>query len=378
MDSLPRRRRFRRVSLAVLLALAWASQTLAVNAATDLASVIKAWNDRQAAARSLHFSWSGEEFCSGDLSAAFAGLGHGRARKGHAADAPPPDTSFEIRMEFFLDARGRVRFDAHGKQWSGERREFVPTTGINVFNGQCEHTFFPNGVKSFPSAHISADKASDVANDMRLLPIRIVYRPFDATMGVFNSSQLALTAEKGVVDGQSCAILRQGIGRSLQSVWVDASRDCVPVRYITTRDGRARTQIDISYAKDDKHGWVPNSWNILQLTPVGGTLVSFSATTVKCAINETIPDNTFQLSYPVGTWVSNNITDETYILQEGDTKRPILAGEFTGDNYEELLHSKPGLLGVSHRTTRILVCLAVVLVLACWFFLRRRQRMAAP
>jgi hypothetical protein len=95
---------------------------------------------------------------------------------------------------------------------------------------------------------------------------------------------------------------------------------------------------------------VPTAWTTGLFGRADSIAQGWQTTSVKYKLNETIPDSTFQLSYPPGTWVRDYITNETYILLEGGKKRPILPGEFDGKNYEELLHSKPASSGTNGKS----------------------------
>jgi hypothetical protein len=318
------------------------------NAEEDqLAAVIRAWNDRQNRVQSFHFSWSGKHFASKERAEGFRS-DHSRrvSPKGDTiVNKEPSDVSFDIQMDFSLDEKkGRFRTDYQAK--ATEEFQAVPQTSVVIHDGQIGKTFFPKSSGTpFPLAAISNNSPLLHTCDLRSLPISLAYRPFDGVIaGVFDRAKLTLTTEEGVVEGRDCIILRENDGESdtVKTVWVDPARDFIPVRYLTSRNGHTDTQVEVSYVKDASLGWVPNAWTIRWLNEQGGTNESWSATKVTYEINTPIPDSTFDVSYPVGTWVNNCVTDERYLLLENGKKRPILPGEFNGENYEDLLHSEPG------------------------------------
>jgi hypothetical protein len=49
----------------------------------------------------------------------------------------------------------------------------------------------------------------------------------------------------------------------------------------------------------------------------------------------------FDIQPTEATWVSNYVTDESYIIKDDGEKRPVAAGEFDGSNFEELRRSDP-------------------------------------
>ncbi len=299
-----------------------------------LQEVIAAWNHRQDEIRTFHFSWSGTQF---------AGKGHADAAQldMSAEPIPPKDTSFDITMVFAVDEKGRVLLQYDGNTWSSEKNQYVPKTTRDIFDGQLRKVFFPQGVKSFPNLHISNNTASDTARDLRAAAIRMVYRPFDTTMGVFDPSKLAITERKGVVENRQCLILSHTQDTQEEMIWVDPSRSFLPLRHTIRRRGVIAEQTEISYREDPSNGWVPALWNNALLDKDGNTMKSWSGKVTQYQLNEPIPDSTFETDYPPGTYVQNYVTRENYILREGGGRRPILPGEYKGDNYEEILNSEP-------------------------------------
>jgi hypothetical protein len=94
------------------------------------------------------------------------------------------------------------------------------------------------------------------------------------------------------------------------------------------------------------------------------------------ALNETIEDTAFQVTFPVGTWVRDYRTDEKYILREGGARREIEAGEFTGDNYEQLLHSEPPSRALARkRVWGLAVSALLFLAIGGWFLYRHWRRL---
>ncbi len=330
--------------------------------------IISAWNHRQEEITTFRFSWSGLNFkAEGTSKGAFVG----RTKRDRV---PSPGVALDNRYVFVADANGRLRSDAHTMVWSEEQNEYVSQEVMIVFDGQHKRVFFAQGPDGYPLAFITGDTASELLGQADLLPIRLVYRPFGTAQGLFNQSALAVTQKKGVVEGEPCVILRHTKDASEDEVWVAPSKAFVPVRWVTSRRGRVSTQVDISYSEDADYGWVPTSWNVASLSPQGAVQSTWSATVTEYKLNTPIADSTFQIEYPVGTWVRNTVTDETYIVREEGDKRPIMRGEFTGDNYEELLHSDPPSHGLT--AVRAILIVASVLCLAggsAWLWQHRRR-----
>jgi hypothetical protein len=77
-----------------------------------------------------------------------------------------------------------------------------------------------------------------------------------------------------------------------------------------------------------------------------------SAKVVKYEMNKALQPRAFEIEFPVGTLVADHKTGDSYLLKDGGEKRRILAGEFSGDNYKELLTTAPGEAGGRRSSPR--------------------------
>lgn len=308
--------------------------------------LIDAWNRRQSSIHSFQFSWTGKHYARADAAV--------DPIEAQSLDKPvDSDLACETQMTLTVDEKHRFRFDTHDKAWSAAKSAYVPKDQHYIFDGLLERNFFSRDVSTpYPTAFIGKCDPPTVKNDIKSLAITVVYRPFDMRMiNRLAPEKLRLSAEQTTIDGHPCLVVEQVEGNYERRVWADTSRDYVPVRWVSGPGGKRSIQIDISYSKDAKYGWVPTAWTT-GFFDGAEKIESWQTTTVKHKLNETIPDSSFQLSYPVGTWVHDYTTKETYILLKDDKKRPILRGEFNGKNYEELLHSKPASPRVPLRSSR--------------------------
>lgn len=297
-------------------------------------AVVRAWESRQGRVKSFDLAWTGVEYQRIDKTILLLTQGDNLPQ---SSKKPPADSTLPIKGRFVLDADGRSRMDQAGQTWSLREGKFVDTSSITIFDGKIRKSFFPTSLRGFPSAHIGKGSVAEVGRHVLTLPVCLLYRPFDGALGEFKPGGLVLTDARGVVEGRSCLVLRHGDN----VVWVDPERDYIPVRFFQYRRGAVYWSVEINYRTDDQLGWVLSGWKDTRLSVKGTIDDAVTATVTKAAINTSISDDTFEVDYPDGTEVSNLLTDEWYILREGGHKRPILPGEFTGDNYQQLLQSDP-------------------------------------
>ncbi len=164
------------------------------------------------------------------------------------------------------------------------------------------------------------------------------------------------------------------------SVWIDPTKDFVPVRYSEQFGGIDLCVLNISYKHDSIDGWIPISWNGTVKNIDGQIEISDSATVTKFSINKPISESEFNPDPAPGTIISNNINEEEFLVLADGKQRLIQKGEFNGRNYTELLSGdSQRLLPVSGNPWRPWIIAAnvfVVFVLLLAVIYRQRRRNA--
>jgi hypothetical protein len=258
-----------------------------------------------------------------------------------------PETVFKDEGRFVLDQAGRIRFDAGSISWSKEKNAFVPSQVQQVYDGQARTLFFPHGSNQFPNAHITGDSSEIMGRDIRILAFRLVYRTLDSSIGVFDNERPLRVNGKAVIDGKNCVIIEQSPSVTSQlrtRVYADVHRDFLPLRYESHAGKDPVQEVEIlEWAENSEVGWVPTKWSVVRSFDGEGKAVwSDTARVTSFKFNLPIENDLFTIDFPVGTWVSNRLTNERYIVKEGGINRPILRGEYNGKNYDEILSTKPG------------------------------------
>ena len=297
-----------------------------------LKSVVSTWTEREARARTINISAVGTEFrAESTFSVRQLEM---RGQPNEKAPITVPDTPFVVKVRLAIDGSELFRMDYRGKSFAPKESSLSDHHYVDLFNSNegRRYTIFLVNHSGYPSGHISKTDTPTGPRHPQVLPLRIIYRPFDPKIGVFDATKLGLTKDQGVVDDHACLILTDGE----KTVWVDPAIDFMPVRYFEIKNGVTRRSIDIKYAADSQHGWVPVSWTNESVKERGKTADSVKMTAVKCKIGEPIPKATFEPQYPPESWVRDYEKDESYILRKDGTRRMVLKSE-NGKKYEELL-----------------------------------------
>jgi hypothetical protein len=330
--------------------------------APTLEQIKAVWQARERRVRTLDVSWRGPRVQTKEWAMISAG-------RGDLTPTAKGTLKFDSEYRFVIDERGRIRFEEKGKAFMQDRDEPVDRHLIRTIRDNEQHTFFSYGSARYPTCFIVRSKAD---KDSRLLPIAAIYRPFHAMVGFFDGNQLQLAGRTVVQDGRTCVVLKH----QEHEIWVDPARDFVPVRIMEVHEGAIRVDVVVTYRLADKE-WAPDAWNTVFTSRRGKVIDdSFAAKLTDFRLNEAIGDETFEIEYPLGTWMNNRITDESYILREGGNKRPVVPGEFTGRNYEQLRDSDPpGSGSRSGAWMALLAALVLALTAALVIIVRRRRRL---
>jgi hypothetical protein len=340
-----------------------------------LGEIIKVWRKRQTGVQLMDFIASGKQHKPEVKLGTRASKMLGQPTN---STVTIPAIAFDVEMRLAVDTKGRTRFDFEGKTWSSKEHAYVEQSTSEVFDVKERTLLFKTGNLDFPNAHINRVASSETFRDLRVLAILIAFCPFDSRLGLFRPAALEVTNKQGVLGGRRCIILKHSENQSAVggTVWVDPARSYVPVRYFESQRGKVVFSVDIEYSPDTDVGWVPTAWNNSLFTPDGRQLAeSLTVKVKKYEINHGLVGDPFRLVLSPGTWVSNNVTGERYILRDGSVRRPVQKGEFTGSNFQELLHTDPPGGGSYRQFVFLLFIVGMALVLlGTTVFVYRRIR----
>lgn len=301
----------------------------------NLRQMLEAWRKRAADSNALDLVAEGQQYEQKKNYTRDLLVGEG-------ADNLEPFTvaeeTFPVTIRFSLGPTGESRFEYRGQMISVKHRAYVEHSAIDVFDGSIRKSFIGKSQLEYPGAHFQEGTRAKVALDVRVVPILLLYRAVDNDLAVFQPGKLVVDGAKVSIEERECVLVKH----EESMVWVDPGRDFIPTRYQLYSRGELKQSIDIKYRMDDKLGWIPTGWTNARFGGTGQLINSVTVKITEAHLNEQLPADLFDLPpLPDGTWVRNYITDEDYIVQNGGTRRDIMAGEFDGQNYQQLLHSPP-------------------------------------
>lgn len=295
----------------------------------DLTEIIASWSQRAQNVRALHVKWTSQ-----------------------VERFDTENDTHTFPAELALDAAGRYRFqidnfssglqDLSAKRGNDQSSANSPRTqrSLLLYDGKRNVMLFTN-TGDFPRAFVGDSGLETIGPDLRLLALRLYYRPFEASLGGLPQSLLRVLPEKAVLDADDCNLIQCGG----LTIWVTSDERRLPVRYVNPGQPGKSTSIDavIEYEADHEHGWRPVRWTIDRIGIDGRSMVQSIRDSVdSLSINSPLADDLCTLdTFPDGTWVTNYISDEVYIAREGRANRQVMVGEYNGSNYEMLKNSEP-------------------------------------
>lgn len=325
------RRRPNRPVLTFLLLTCVAATPTAIVHADALEEVLAAWHARQDKVRSLNCEWTQDELIP--KGSADPPRDGGSPRPGVF---PPKDTELVARFSFRL-RNADARYEEDGEKWSEPAKERIQQHYITALFAGEHRDLFPEVTNGHPLGTIYKDPAYfTLHRDFRAL--KLVFRPLGAEFNGYDDARLTIASATTPFNGRDCLVLSYVAfkGHDLKDeIWVDGSRQFVPVRYLVKRQGKIVTDLAITY-EESAGDWLPSIWIWKSMNLAGRLTEKVTANVSLCLINPSLSDKELALEFPPGVWVHDQKSKESYILRKDGTKRMIKPGEGSKD-YDSIM-----------------------------------------
>jgi len=157
--------------------------------------------------------------------------------------------------------------------------------------------------------------------------------PGDRSRSVLPLTALSVKRPIHEKEGTFIELVAQTMQDVEYTVWVDATRGCIPVRIHSSFRGLPRIDLKIAYRADASTVWVPDAWVLTRFQDDGSLSESLDCRVTASAVNPAISDKEFAVTLPPGTLV----------LDSADgTRRPgVVNQQGNLKHYTEAEMSKP-------------------------------------
>jgi hypothetical protein len=295
-------------------------------------------------------------------------------RAGVAARTPVPAEEMTVESDHLLILSGtKVRVETNHPLWTGTRFG-PPRRRVDVSDGDLRTTFFPDGLGSdrTPQGAVERSVGTSAADSLIWQPVRMTCRGL--TVGPDLLSRLEAGEATELIEGDRCReYTAPGPARTPTRYWLAPDKEYVVRRIRDVGAFQVARQTDIRYRRDEAVGWLPTDWTLTEYGRGGRALVTTTVTVAAVRLNEPVPDETFRVTFPPGTLVSDSATSKSYRIGPDGTRREedLAALMRSGDET-----TPAGPLFPWRRVLVVGLCLAVGLgvLLAVWLRLRRTPR----
>lgn len=338
-------------------------------------SIWAAWSEREKATRSADFEWT-------ERRVVMAGSRPGRAG---ATNRPEQDVSLSspgIRMRFqgqslYYETELDTDFDDLANR--------KPHRWIVCFDGETHLNFQSGGDGdiSGPSAGIGKPATFDGYSNQYTYPVLLPYRAASlfGALGL-RAADFRISPERPVSGGQACLAVEapRPTGNVTDVLWLDPSKDYLPVLYALRATNFDLMHVTIAYSKDEKRGWRPESWKIVERVGPKGTLLQTTQARVDSwTLNEPIPASRLTVEFPPGAVIFQE--NRMSVVRLDGTLREITIEERKGVvTIDEIVDEELGRNGTGGLTRlwrnwrAAAIGTAGVVALALLLWRRRRQR----
>ncbi len=289
-----------------------------------------------------------------------------------AGPIPSADRTFESTSRIVMDGI-KVRYEDNRPHWDFGAKDYLAKMTVGVWNGELSKAYCPDGIGQGDrrTGVIMRTAEAKGINSSVLLGLTFNLRGLQPTICPYLVSELKPTGLTQPIGGHLCNEYAITISpTNVLSVWMDPKCDYVVRRIRRLLSGRIFYQTDVTFVSDPAAGWRPASWTWTLYDTTGRVDSSCDGTVTSFKANPSIQPDTFELTFPEGTFIHDNRDGRRYIVQpNGDWQQVSSIGE--------PIDSAISPIGSSwaRRNRWLLVGLmvSVVLLIGAWVVLRRRS-----
>ena len=351
----------------------------------SIADVRKAWLARQAKVDTATFQFTQERTIA-------KGSYNGVLEDRPGEDIPPKDLTTQSDDHWLLlSGKEKVCYKTDIPDLTLEQLALGPRRAVYAFNGKTNRSLSSAREVPYAEGIVSSGDGFNDRSNLNIAAILFAYRALHRDGLVAKLKAYRIEIGHYVVNGTRCVLLRENTqdpntGMRL-SLWLDPAKDLVLVRYAEHYDDRPGkpprlwAQLTVSYTDDAEYGPVPSTWSVDFMQEDGESLrTSVRAKVVEYTFNRPIASEEFDLPFPTGTYVVDNIQSTEWIQLEGERQRVVTREETLreGVTYEELLATESGMAGLNRGnggwvlwSAAAIACLVVVGVLLRWVLKRK-------
>lgn len=351
-----------------LLASAFAQQSLEPLSKSSILSRIRA---RQNAIHSARISWTQTNFEE-------KGARIDSGESSPSADTPStsvkavPPAAVEYTEEFSFSFDGiKTNYLSMERMFEDSNAPF-DISKRRTFNGEAQKSLRqPFGKFDYPYGTIYKEAGRN--RDLGLLflePIIQVYRLLTPEMMPQRLVDFKISESELELRGVETLSLYVELRKLRRVLYVDKSRDFIPIRFSLESDANIQRQTDFDYRFDATYGWVLDGWEITKFAANNLVTNRYAARIHQIEINPRLSPDEFEITFPPNTLVDDLKEGGGFIQKADGSRRPIMPSEFSTP-YKDLLNSSPEPIRASGRNCLLITVNLIVIAFVATYFLRK-------
>jgi hypothetical protein len=331
-------------------------------AQAERSEVLEAWKARQESTQSIMYDMKGT------LSSPFV-------MDGQSLMVGDRNERSDIEVSLVIQG-DNARLHERSPLLSRGTKGVVSRDRIMTFDGTAIRTWNSANGLPIPASVVGPASRSEIGELGSIVPLLLVFFPFHPDFGELRENEVTVIGAPYRRGDEVVSQVRHGDWLFL----VNADRQYVPVHGERRREGRLTSQLEIQYVLEGSDRWLPNAWTVTNYRQNGEVGMEWEVKASSFTVNGTVPDDTFTLEIPAGTYVNDQLEDKRYVTLEGGGRRYIERGELTRENLDSVLKRAAGENGQTETvwSGRALVMLAILVglvaicvgTLRCVSFLR--------
>ncbi|HET6323111.1 MAG TPA: hypothetical protein VFG04_00310 [Planctomycetaceae bacterium] len=297
-----------------------------------------AWRRREHSTKYLRFGWTQTETISKGMFPVPARL-RLEGKKNAGARMPRTDTTLAGTFGVLFSG-GDIRYEEDADVFSAERNESYRAHDIRIFandrylaRSDAQGGFHAIGEIQPPARNMG------VVRERNIVPLALFFRILDPQYGQFAADKIEVDPNPVVIDGHRCRLLRRSPSKALKvDLCVDVERDYIPLRCTFYEDGHVTTQQTITKVWSRAGGvFAPGEWTMSRFRSDGKLISELRGSATSCLVPTKMSNSEFELQFPAGTWVFDNIAHRQYVVQKTGFERVVPPG-YGDAQYEWLMN----------------------------------------
>ena len=283
--------------------------------AADVPTIAAKLLERQKSVRTASFTWRElQTYPKNSIVEDLKGL-----------SGPPEDETVEKTTRLLLDSTiGAGRYETDGRQWSFIEMGFVPLHLECIVSGEVVKEFIAGGA----GKHGSIRKIQWGQRGGWFMPVSspclLSFRAQDPVLGNFDAAKWAVDSVGKDAEGRMTVVIATRSKTESKELLTFLDDGSFPLTRIEHQyRGKTTLLTDIKNVADEKAGCVPDTWVVTLFNGDGSLRFRTEAKMDSYEINPKIAPALFDIEYPAGTRVNDQIRGEVYSILPDGSREPI-------------------------------------------------------